>query len=134
LPRDALFWIEWLGEDLDRHPRETFLVWLNQVHKEQLGSLELGGSSGKVMGLSISAQVLAEIAAAVLSSDQEPAEPNGTIQIVSDVLAKVSKSSLAEMRLRFRQHSGNSLLRAWSQETVGLPRHFQSLSFIGASS
>ena len=133
LPRDALFWIEWLGEDLNRHPKDTFLVWLNEHHREQLLSFRLGGSSGRVLSLSLSAMVLAEIASAVLASKQEPSEPVGTIQVVSNALGAVSRLDLAGMRLRFEHHHGSSLVRVWCQESVGLNQVMQSLSFVGVS-
>lgn len=131
LPRDTLFCIEWLVEDLNTPPRDAFVVWLNEYHKEQIKSFELGGASGHLLSSSLSAAIFADIAAPVLFSEQEPDDPVGLIQIIADVLGNVSGHTLEEMRLRAGRHTGFSYIRAWTQDKLGVGDRMQSLTFLG---
>lgn len=131
LHRDTIFWVEWLVEDLNRPPREAFLVWLNERYKEQLQSFEFGSGSGRLLAAELAASVFAEISAAVLTSDQEPDEPTGTIQIVVDTLEGTSGMSLMEMRQYVERHDGFSRMRAWAQQKTGVTDALRVLSFAG---
>ncbi len=131
LHADTIFWVEWLVEDLNRPPREAFLVWLNERYKEQLQSFEVGPASGHLLATELAASVLAEISAAVMTSDQDPDEPTGTIKIVADTLEETSGMSLMEMRKYMERHDGFSRIRAWAQQRTGVTDALRVLSFAG---
>ena len=130
LHEDTVFYVEWLVEDLDRPPAEALLVWLNERHKDQIRSFEMGGSSGRLLATELSAMILAEICAAVLQSDQEPDDPSGTIEIVAGILQDATQSTLPEMRQRIRSHDGFSYIRAWCQHSVGVTDVLRTLVFL----
>lgn len=131
LHEDTVFYVEWLVEDLNAPPAEAVLIWLNERHKDQIRSFEMGGSSGKLLASELSAMILAEISAAVLHSDQEPDDPSGTIEIVADILEDATQSSLPEIRQRTRNHDGYSYIRAWCQQSVGVTDMLRTLVFLG---
>lgn len=131
LPGDTIFWIEWLAEDLDRHPSSAFLVWLNEGYKEQIKSFQIGGAAGDLLGADMTTMILTEIASAVLKTDQDGADPVGTIKIVAELLHSVNGLKLEEMRARFERHDGYSALRIWAQQVVNAPGVLGALDFIG---
>lgn len=131
LSGDTIFWVEWLAEDLDRHPSCAFIVWLNEGYKEQIKSFQVGGAAGELLGVDMTTMILTEISSAVLKTDQDGADPIGTIRIVEDLLHAVNGLKLAEMRARFEGHDGYSILRIWAQQVVNAPGALGALDFIG---
>jgi hypothetical protein len=132
LPRDTVYWVKWLGHDLNRHPSETFEVWLNVQYKIQITSFELGSKAGDLLMVNLAASILAELAAAVLGDvEQEPSEPTGTMTIVAEELREVSGKSFDEMRAAFtRGHEGHSLVRVWAEEKLGVNSALGRLDFL----
>ena len=127
---DTIFYVEWLAEDLDRPPVETLLIWLNEGTRDQLVSLEHGGASGRLIITELAGMILAEICAPVLTSEQEPDDPTGTIGIVAAALADVTGLTLGEMRTRIRNYDGFSWLRAWCQRAAGVTDQMRTLVFL----
>jgi hypothetical protein len=130
LPRNSIFWIDWLSEDLDRPASDAFIVWLNEDYKEQIKSYQLGGSSGRLLSVDLSSMILSEIMAAVLANDQEATDPAGTIRLVGDLMAEESGMTLTEMRSRFERPDGFSLARIWAQQAIDTPSHLKGLNFL----
>ena len=130
LHEDTIFYVEWLAEDLDRPPIETLSIWLNERHRDQMLSLEHGGASGRMLVTELAGMILSEICAAVLTSDQEPDDPAGTIKVVAGVLGDVTRLTLDEMRIRIKNHDGFSWVRAWCQQAVGVTDLMRTLVFL----
>jgi hypothetical protein len=130
LPRDTVYWIDWIAFDLNKHPSETFEVWLNIEYKVQITSFDLGSKPGDLLKLNLAASILTELAAAVFSSDEEPNEPTGTMAIVADELHEVTGKSFDEMRTLFaNDHGGYSRVRAWAHEKLGTNDALARLNF-----
>ena len=133
LHEDTIFYVEWLAEDLDRPPAEALSIWLNERHRDQMLSFEHGGASGRLLVTELAGMILAEISAAVLASDQESADPVGTIEVVAGVLQDVTGLTLDEMRMRMRSHDGFSWVRAWCQQAVGVAELMRTPVFLDAN-
>ena len=132
LPRDTVFWIEWLAHDLNKHPSDTFVVWLNSQFKDKITSFQIGGKSGTLLERHLAASILTELATAVFNAeDQEPNELSGTISIVTDELEKTTNKSFNEMRQLFTDgHEGYSRVRAWVHEKIGVNAALDRLDFL----
>lgn len=129
---DTIWLVHWLGEDLDRPPVETLEIWLNEAHREKFKILPMGGDAARLFQHEMAAAIFAEVALAVLSSDQEePTEPTGTLQIISEELSNVSDLTLAEMRLKLQSHGGCGHVRAWAQSKFAVNELFSDLKFVG---
>ena len=94
LHEDTIFYVQWLVHDLDTPPSDAFLVWLNDRIRSQIKSLELGHSSGRLLASELAGMVLFEICATILTSDQQPTNPVGTIQVVANTLGELTSMSL----------------------------------------
>ncbi len=132
LPRDTVYWIEWLVDDLNHHPKEAFRVWLNAQFKDQITSFEVGSKAGDLLKLNLAASILAELAIAVFSDpEQELNEPTGTIAIVTEELSEVTNKNFDEMRGLFKNdHGGHSRVRAWAHEKLGVNSALGRLDFL----
>ncbi len=132
LPRDTVYWIEWLVDDLNHHPNEAFRVWLNVQFKDQITSFEVGSKAGDLLKLNLAASILTELAVAVFSDpEQELNEPTGTIAIVTEELNEVTDKNFDEMRdLYTRDHGGHSRVRAWAHEKLGVNSALGRLDFL----
>jgi hypothetical protein len=132
LPRDTVYWIEWLVDDLNHHPSEAFRVWLNVQYKDQITSFDVGSKAGDLLKLNLAASILTELAIAVFSdTEQELNEPTGTIAIVTEELNEVTGKSFDEMRaLVTSDHGGYSRVRAWAHEKLGVSSALGRLDFL----
>lgn len=129
---DTIWLVNWLGEDLDRPPVETLEIWLNEAHREKFKVLSMGDEGARLFQHDMAAAIFTEVALAVLYSDQEePTEPTGTLQIISDELSEASGLTFAEMRLKLESHGGPSLVRAWAQCKLEVNELFSGLKFVG---
>ena len=129
---DTIWLVNWLGEDLDRPPVETLEIWLNEAHREKFKILPMGGDAARLFQHEMAAAIFTEVALAVLSSDQEePTEPMGTLQIISEELSDASGLTLAEMRSNLESHGGASRVRAWAQSKFEVNKLFSGLKFVG---
>jgi hypothetical protein len=133
-PEDTIWLVNWLGEDLDRPPVETFEIWLNETYREKFKILPLGGNIATLFQHEMAAAIFSEVALVVLNSDQEETtEPTGTLQIVSAELTRMSGLSHAELRRKLQSHGGASLVRTWVHSTFQVGELFSDLNFVGGT-
>lgn len=128
---DTISLVNWLGEDLDRPPAETFEVLFNEDHREKLQLLNVGDDAAKAFRHELAASIFSEVAIHILRDGSEPREKIGTLNVIYDILLEVSGLEADQIRLRFDRLDGPSVVHAWSRSRFGVNDSLTQLEFVG---
>ena len=126
-PRDTVWLINWLGEDMERPPEETVEILLNENLRKAFQILENDGKTSDLIRYEMAAAIFSELAIKVVGEGEEPIEETGLRRVMFDWLSTASGLSDEEiLGLKEKPHF-MGMVHAWAQHHVDLNGSFAKL-------
>lgn len=129
---DTALYVRWKGADLNRPPNDLIEIWLNKQFEDKFRALSVSRpvSAAKYIGLSLTAQVYADVLGPVLSSEEHPSEESGLLSAAKSLVESTLGMDLDEIRTAYQEEpSGRSKLMPWCLTLAKADRAFSQLTF-----
>ena len=125
--RDTVWFVNWLGEDLERSPVETVEILLNENLREAFQVLENEGEMSNLIRHEMVAAIFSELAIKAVGKGDSPEEETGFRQIMLNELSIAWGLSVEEILAQRERPDFLGMVHAWAQHHVGLNKFFAKL-------